>query len=314
MGLAPLLPSPSDYKAHPPAWLEDARSFIKSETGVEPLIAATETQEEAAQISRDAANRNVPLVIAAGGDGTLRTVAQEIAGSQTALGIVPKGTVNVFARELSIPLNDTFAALRIAIHGRTRHVDLGCFRTLEQEAPHVFLLMASLGIDAIAVENTKKEIKDAVGAPAYVLAGLSSLANFVPSKTAVTVHGCNLVSEVPITHVSEPFAVLMMNSGLYGGDFRVTSDALLDDGLLNAFIFNAVPGQPAPLQRATFVKQFGLAAIGQYQADSNIHHVMASRLEITCEPEMGLQVDGDSVGMQSRFIIEVMPRALAVRC
>src|SRR5438105_14449847 len=70
MGLAPLLPSATDYKAHPPAWLEEARAFIKAETGVEPLIAATETQEEAEQIARDAANRSVPLVIAAGGDGT----------------------------------------------------------------------------------------------------------------------------------------------------------------------------------------------------------------------------------------------------
>ncbi len=295
-------------------WLEDATTFLKAETGVAPNLIATETPEEALATLRDLVQRSAPLVIAAGGDGTLRTAANVLAGTDTALGILPRGTVNVFARELSIPLDDLTAALQLALHGRTRRVDVGCIWVPNREEGQLFLLMASLGVDALAVDNVNPDVKEFVGASAYVLAGLSTLANFVPPTITLRVHGSDVARGVPIVRSSEAFAVLIANTTLYGGDFRAAPDALLDDGLFDVFVFDAVPGLPAPLQRANFAKQFGLAALGQHLGDPHVHYITASRLEVTCVPATSLQADGDSFGTQPSFFVEVMPQSLAVRC
>jgi YegS/Rv2252/BmrU family lipid kinase len=296
-----------------PVWIEEARDFIRAETGDDPVVVATMSEEEALATLRDATARGVGLVIAAGGDGTLRSAANVLAGTETVLGILPKGTVNVFARELSIPLDDPLGALRIALHGRTRRVDVGCVRVPSRPEGQYFLLMASLGFDATAVDNVNLDVKETMGAGAYVLAGLSTLANYVPPWVTLTAYGSDLISGVPITRKSNAFAVLIANTTLYGGDFRAAPDALLDDGLLDVFVFDAAPGLPAPLQRANFAKQFGLAALGQHLGGPNAHYITASPLEITREPETALQVDGDPFGVQSSFSIEVLPRALAVR-
>ncbi len=308
-----LLSSPTENRSEPPAWIEEAKAFLYAETGNAPQIVATESEEHAIEVVREASRRNVPLVIAAGGDGTLRTAANVLAGTETVLGILPKGTVNVFARELSIPLDDPIAALQIALHGRTRRVDVGCVRVPNKPEGQLFLLMASLGFDATAVDNVNPGIKSVVGASAYVLAGLSTLANFVPPAVTVTVHGSAKMPGVPITRTSDAFAILIANTTLYGGDFRAAPDALLDDGLLDIFVFDAVPGLPAPLQRANFAKQFGLAALGQHLSDPHVYYTTASKLEVFCEPATALQVDGDAFGVQSSFSIEVLPQALAVR-
>src|SRR5438132_7285213 len=98
---------------------------------------ASETRQQA----REAVARQVNVVIAAGGDGTINEVIQELAGSQTALGVLPMGTVNVWARETNIPL-DINGACEVLVHGRTRSIDLG--RINER----YFLLMTGIGFDA----------------------------------------------------------------------------------------------------------------------------------------------------------------------
>ena len=313
-GLGPLLPGPPDDKPHPPAWLEDAQAFIRAETGTEPKIVATETQDEAIETVKDAARQGVPLVIAAGGDGTLRTAATHLADTETALGIIPHGTVNVFARELGIALDDALGAVKRAVTGQVRRVDMGCIHLPGAQTGQLFLLMASLGVDAVAVEGVNKAVKDVVGAGAYVLSGLSTLAGFVAPKVTLHIAGADIVSGASFSRVSEPFAVLVMNSGLYGGDFRAIPDARIDDGLLDVLVFDTEPDSPATLQRATYARQFGIAAMGRHKDDESIHYVRAARIEIVCEPGTALQVDGDSCGSQERFIIETMPGALAVRC
>ena len=297
-----------------PDWVSDARAYIRAETGAAPEIIATQSEDDAHDAVKSAVARKVPLLIAAGGDGTLRLAANHLANTETTLGILPRGTVNVLARELAIPLDDPLAALQIALHGKTRRIDSGCVFTQDKPDGTLFLMMASLGVDATAVDNVDQGVKGFIGAGAYVMSGLSTLAGYDPPAITLTVRGGDLASGVPVSRTSNAFLIIITNTTLYGGDFCATPDAKLDDGLLDVVVFDAAPGLPAPLQRANFVKQFGLAAIGQHMSDADIHYVTAANIEVHCDPPTALQVDGDPFGVQANFRIEVMPNALSVRC
>src|SRR6266568_1670274 len=100
----------------------------------------TQAAGDALNIAREAVEEKVDIVIAAGGDGTINEVIQELVGSETALGVLPLGTVNVWAREMHIPLNIA-GARDVLVHGQTRHVDLG------RAKGRYFLLMAGVGLD-----------------------------------------------------------------------------------------------------------------------------------------------------------------------
>ena len=315
--LAALLPGNDpepDADTKEPEWIAEARAYIRAETGTDPHIVATTSEEHSAETIKDAVAQGVPLLIAAGGDGTLRLAASLLRGSETALGILPKGTVNVLARELSIPLDDDVAALQLALHGRTRHIDMGCIHVPGRDDCAYFLIMASLGVDATAVENVDKNVKGVMGAGAYVMAGLSTLSGYVPPTVTLTVRGGNCADGVAVTRASQAFLTVITNTVLYGGDFRASPNALLDDGLLDVVIFDAAKDVPLPLQRANFAKQFGLAAAALHLNDPDVHYVTASDIEITCDPPTALQVDGDPFGTQAQFRIETLPRVLAVRC
>ncbi|MBC8140848.1 MAG: diacylglycerol kinase family lipid kinase, partial [Armatimonadetes bacterium] len=297
-----------------PAWIADARAYLLAETGAEPRIVATTSEEHAAETIRAAVAQKVPLLIAAGGDGTLRLAASILAHSETTLGILPKGTVNVLARELSIPLDDDRAALQLALHGKTRRIDMGCVHVPDKPDGEHFLIMASLGVDATAVENVDQGVKGFMGAGAYVMSGITTLAGYVPPTVTLTVRGGNCADGVAVTRTSQAFLTVITNTVLYGGDFRASPNALLDDGLLDVVVFDAARDLPLPLQRANFAKQFGLAAAALHLNDPDVHYVTASDVEITCDPPTYLQVDGDPFGVQGSFRIETLPRALAVRC
>ena len=103
----------------------------------------TQSAGDGERLARKAVKQQVNLVIAAGGDGTINEIIQELAGSETALGVLPNGTVNVWARELGIPLEDT-GARSILVNGQTRRIDLG------RVNDRYFLLMVGVGAVPVA--------------------------------------------------------------------------------------------------------------------------------------------------------------------
>src|SRR5437764_4584533 len=95
---------------------------------------------DAGRLAHEAVDRHTGVVIVAGGDGTINEVIQELAGSETALGVLPMGTTNVWARDTNIPL-DYAGAREVLVHVRTRQIDLGNVNG------RYFLLMACIGLD-----------------------------------------------------------------------------------------------------------------------------------------------------------------------
>ena len=120
-----------------------------------------------------AAVAGADLVIVCGGDGTVRTVCEELAGTGIPVGIVPAGTGNLLARNLALPLY-LRAAVDIALNGQDRAIDLVRVSGDKMD-DSTFLVMAGMGFDAAIMEGVSDNIKARVGWLAYVLSALKSL-------------------------------------------------------------------------------------------------------------------------------------------
>ena len=161
-------------------------------------------------------------VIVFGGDGTVDSVLPALAGSTTALGILPAGTANVLAREFHLP-KGTKEALEIALYGNPRKIDLGMANG------KYFALMAGLGFDAQVVSMVVPELKKILGPLAYVTSGLQSLSSYPKHQFQIT------MDDYSTTFCA--WLIIVGNATTYGYDLAISPDSRIDDGLLDICIF-----------------------------------------------------------------------------
>lgn len=169
------------------------------------------------------------LVLAAGGDGTVRAVAETLRDSGVRLAIIPAGTGNLLARNMQLPIGNLDAATDIAFGGVDRAIDVGVAaikRADGETSEHVFLVMAGLGIDAELIANTRADLKRQLGWLAYVDAAMRAIPQSKPFGIRYSVGGR---TDRP-AHVS---GILVANCGLLPGNIQLLPDALLDDGILD---------------------------------------------------------------------------------
>jgi YegS/Rv2252/BmrU family lipid kinase len=185
--------------------------------GVEVEVLNTAGPNDAARLARQAAQAGAREVIVSGGDGTINEALQGLVGTNVRLGIWPKGTANVLARELKIPLNLTGAADVIA-RGRTSTVHVGCAIVEQTGERRYFFLMAGVGLDASVVRHVRPGLKRRVGEAAFWYAGLGHLAHWQPVTFRVEIEG----ESFPAT-----FAAIG-NAPHYGGNLAITPRAHLD--------------------------------------------------------------------------------------
>jgi YegS/Rv2252/BmrU family lipid kinase len=195
----------------------------------------TSAPGDAQRLAAEAARENFQTIVAAGGDGTVNEVLNGLASDPQALehvrmGVLPLGTVNVFARELSIPPR-LHAAWNIVRSGKETSIDLpkASFASSTGTVTRYFAQLAGAGLDARAVELVNWDLKKKVGPLAYVLAGLKALreksAQITVSNGATQVQGQ---------------LVLIGNGRLYGGPYRIFPEAELEDGLLEVCVLPQV--------------------------------------------------------------------------
>ncbi|MEY2954856.1 MAG: hypothetical protein RL530_457, partial [Actinomycetota bacterium] len=179
--------------------------------------------------ARQALADGAKLILVAGGDGTIRSVVQEIIYTDAELGIIPIGTGNVLARNLSIPLGNLSRAALKAVVGETHRIDVGRV-TYEPSGggpttTAIFTVMAGLGLDAQIIMNTDAELKRRIGWVAYVEGGLRSLpVRF--EKMDVSVNGRP-------AKTLKLHSLLIGNCGFLPGNINLMPDAQLDDGMLD---------------------------------------------------------------------------------
>ena len=235
---------------------------------------ATSSVEEARELAAGFAKQGAPVVIAAGGDGTLNAVVQGLAGSQTALGVLPAGTMNVFARELGIPFDNLPRAFEVIEAGLVKEIDLF-------EANGIpFVQMAGVGFDAMVIEETTWESKKVLGPLAYLLAAVKVLGEKPPRMEVVCEDGTR----------EEGVAVLAGNGSLYGGQFKLFHKANNRDSMLDVLVFKEA-GYKLVLDSLR-----GIALGGLEEHSRTVTYLQAHALTVTADREVPVQVDGELAG------------------
>jgi diacylglycerol kinase (ATP) len=247
-------------------------------------------------MAQQAVAEQVDLVIGAGGDGTIRLIADGLAGSSIPLGLVPAGTGNLLARNLDLPL-DELTALRIALTGRDRPIDLIRI-TVDDRPPEHFAVMAGLGVDAVIMNEVDPGLKKKIGGGAYVVAAVKAV-NRLPVQLTVRVDNRRAMKR----HAMQ---CLVGNVGELQGKLTLIADARPDDGLLDVYI--------ASPQRFTHWLKVALRMITRRpQRDDRVDQVKGRRVSITVHGEDDYQLDGDVIGSCKQILAEVQPGALLLR-
>src|ERR1700730_3982891 len=146
-------PKTGRYAARHSPRLNGVCDYLRTH-GIEVEQASTTGPGDATLIAARAANNGVPEVIVSGGDGTINEVLQGMIGTDVRLAILPRGTGNVLARELKLPLNAR-GAMEVIARGRTRRLHLGCATDDLSGAKRYFFLMAGIGLDAEVVSRVR---------------------------------------------------------------------------------------------------------------------------------------------------------------
>lgn len=236
------------------------------------------------------------LVIVCGGDGTVREVCAELAGTGIPVGIVPAGTGNLLARNLDIPLY-VRKAIDVALTGQDRAIDMVSVSGDGLEDSH-FMVMAGMGFDAALMEGVNEDLKKRVGWIAYVVSGLKSLM-FPAIRVDISVDGGAYTRHRART-------VVVGNVGFLQAGMPLLPDATIDDGQIDVVI----------LHPRTFFSWIPLAvrvlAKGS-RTDDTINRMTGHSVSIKAATDTPRQLDGDSIGSGRELHMECVHGRMLVR-
>lgn len=243
----------------------------------------------ATTLAREAVERGDDAVIVAGGDGTINEAIQALAGSPVALGVLPVGTVNVWAREIGLPPHPAAAAAALA-GGDCRTVDLG------RAGDRLFLLMAGAGFDGAVTGLVEPRLKRRMGRWAYVLTAARLALRYGGLETVLEMDGHTLRSRILL--------VVIGNTRLYAGQMTLTANAVADDGLLDVVVF---PGRRLWQALPHLVSM----ALRRAPSGSGVLYYRTRRLRLSAAGAVAVQADGDYIGA-APLEFSVAPAALRV--
>lgn len=236
-------------------------------------VRMTSRPGEAREIAAAAAASGSKIVVAAGGDGTVNEVAAGLAGTDTALGILPVGTMNVFASELSIPTNLP-AAWQVIEAGHVRELDF------PEANGQPFVQLAGVGLDAEVVRRTDLEAKRALGPLSYLIS-LAQVAAGPAPRIEILLRD---------SHPRSGGFVLVGNGRLYGGPFTLFRDARLDDGLLDVLVFQSQ-------SHWDLVRYTQAIAFGNHPSLPDVEYFQTSGMTLRSPVEVPVELDGELTGV-----------------
>ena len=283
----------------------------------QPLWYETTLEDPGPGQAQAALEEGVDLILAAGGDGTVRAVCEEAARTGVAVGILPHGTGNLLARNLGLPLN-VRDALDVAFGGQDKAIDLATFRAntvLDDPAGEAvtgedadgeehlgtdtsFLVMAGLGMDAEIMTGVDDQLKQKVGWAAYFVSGLKAL-RFPAMKVEISVDDSEFKRFRART-------VVVGNVGFLQGGIPLLPDAQIDDGMLDVVVI-------APKRFIGWLAIIVRVIGRQRRTNKRLDRLSGEKVVIRAEKPMPMQLDGDPVGSGTEITIEVQHGVLLVR-
>jgi diacylglycerol kinase (ATP) len=244
--------------------------------------------DETRDLARRSVADGVESLVVVGGDGMVHLAVQELAGSDTALGIIPAGTGNDVARYLDIPRSDPQRAADVVVGSRTRRIDLAL------SGPQHYVTVLAAGFDSLVNERANA-MRWPRGQVRYTLATLAELRVFEPLRYTLELDG--EVRQV------EAMLVAVGNGPSFGGGLRITHGASLDDGLLDVVIIKT-------MTRPDLVRTYPRLFTGAHTRHPQYEHHLVRSVTVAA-PGIVAYADGERIGALP-LTVEVAPLALNV--
>lgn len=286
----PLLMNPkagSLFRSGLDAWLKEHAVGLR--------IIHTESADDLTEKCRRLADAGEPVVLAAGGDGTLMHAAQGLIGTDTALGIFPCGTMNVFAREMGIGSRHFDLALKAAQGSSRQMVDIFTVNG------NPFLQLAGFGPDATVVKLIQPWMKKRLGAFSHALTAIQVATSHLPLITVTLPNG----------ETEQGTQVIFGNGKRYGGEGHLFADAKYDDGVLDAAVFHM---ESAGIL-SEILSYMLLNGINDHNLGDTTRMCRMEGCTITADASLDYELDGDYAGTirpGEEAVIERLPQQLKV--
>ena len=243
-------------------------------------------------MARRALETGVDLVMVAGGDGTVRAVSSQLAGTEMPMALVPAGTGNLLARNLSIPL-DTDAAIRLALHGRVEAIDM--VTCTFDDGEERFVVMAGMGLDAQIMESTDSGLKKVIRSGAYAVAAVQ---NAVPDPFTATI---TLDDAPPVRR--QMVMALMGNVGTITAGMTLFPRATPTDGMVDLLL-------ASPDKVVDWARLGAQILTGQEMEGFTL--TRARKVLIEADHPVPFELDGDTAGSTRTLRAEVDQGALRI--
>ncbi|WP_375136079.1 diacylglycerol/lipid kinase family protein, partial [Microbacterium sp. HMWF026] len=281
----------------------------------EPLFYETTVDDLGDDATRAALDEKVDAVLVAGGDGTVRAVAEALTSTGVPLTILPSGTGNLLARNLYLPLDDTDTMIRATFEGDVHSIDTGLARIRRADGEieeHGFSVMAGMGLDAAMIQNTRDDLKKQVGWVAYVDGAARSLVNAKPFRVMYQLNGHRL-------HSAKVQSVLFANCGALQGGVALIPDASIADGRLDVAVLQptGVLGWLGVWRSIVWdnsvLRKFRAGRrVLERRKDSSVRYLRGTGIELATSPAQPIELDGDEFGEATRIYTSIIAGGLIV--
>tara|TARA_B100000686_G_C16800052_1_gene985269 strand:+ start:1169 stop:2032 length:864 start_codon:yes stop_codon:yes gene_type:complete len=261
---------------NPSAHAEKGKQFADKLRSFSERIELYETKDHShlKEIANGLVSQSYSKIAVAGGDGTINAVIESILSADIELGIFPTGTMNLFAREIGLPLNNLKECWEVIKQGKKNKVDV--FKAGDS----IFVQVAGVGYDAKIIEETSWENKKKFGRFSYLISAFS-VANQDPPVIKVIPESGEII---------EGAFVLIGNGALYGPALKLFPEASNDDRLLDVMVFK----NQSPTDILRYVSGI---TFGRMEKTKGIEYVKASRVKVESDTEVPFEVDGELAGV-----------------
>ena len=252
-------------------------------------LKVTRKPREAEYIAREA-SKEYEVVVAIGGDGTINEVVNGVIGTNLTLAILPIGAGNDFAKALGLK-KDIKKNLEIVLRGNVKKIDIGRVNN------RYFINVLGIGFDAIVAQEMFARPKFLKGMPVYFYSLAKALKKY--RFVNVKIYGDNIKEE------KEVLMIAAANGNFFGGGFKITPTASIQDGFLDICIVEK-------MSRVYLLKNINKLIKGTHEKLPEVKIFKAKKIIIESNKELPVEYDGELLKGQKKLEIKVLPGALKV--